>query len=482
MKYNTKKKVVSGVFWNGIQLVINQSFAFLIRLILAKLLFPEQFGIIGMATLFTGFVQVCNDLGIGAALIQRKEETLTKAHFHTAFWTGVAWSTFLYLIISFALAPVAAIFFKEPILTILIPVLSIGILSSPVNLVHKAQLTKAMDFKTIGFVENISSIAAGCVALALAYFGAGVWSLAFNSVAAIFIAMPLYFKATKWKPALTWNQKAFKEIFGFGIYTTGTSIVNYFINHIDYLLIGKLLSAQALGAYTFAFILTDVFRSRLSAVLNNVMYPVYGKNQNDPKSLKNYYLKVINYNSILVFPIMTFFLVLGRPFVFQFFGDKWAGSIEPLQILSLSVMVHMLVNSNTALIRGMGRPKLELKLQLIKAVIFIPMLVYGIVYYGIVGGAWAILINKVIAVAIAQYTFNYLLFLKVSFLEFFAAVKYPWLGALSSYLTAFILFKGLGVPYLVAGFFLFVVYFLTIWVNMRSELSKIINAYKLSGK
>src|SRR5690554_3099001 len=118
-------------------MVVNQGSSFIIKLVLARILFPEQFGLIGMATVFTGFVQVFNDLGIGAALIQRKEEDLREAHFHTAFWTGVGWSLIMYLIVSLVVGPLAAAFYEEPILKSLVPVLGLGILSSPVNLVHR---------------------------------------------------------------------------------------------------------------------------------------------------------------------------------------------------------------------------------------------------------------------------------------------------------------------------------------------------------
>lgn len=477
---SSKILAVKGVFWNGIQLIVNQSFTFLIRLVLAKLLFPEQFGLIGMATVFTGFIQVLNDLGIGAALVQRKNEDLREAHFHTAFWTGVIWSCLLYLIVSFIIGPLAASFYKEPLLKSLIPVISLGILSSPVNLVHKAQLTKSMNFKRMAFIDNSSNIIAGLISLGLAFFGAGVWSLAFNSVASIVIAMPLYFNATGWKPMLTWDKVAFKEVFGFGVFTTGTSVLNYLINNVDFLLIGKLLSASALGAYTFAFVLTDTFRGRLMAVINNVMYPLYGKIQSDPTALKGYYLKVVNYNSVVVYPIMIFMVSLGKPFVLGVFGSKWENTIAPLQVLSLSVMVHMLVNSNTALIRGIGRPDLEMKLQLLKALIFLPMLYFGIVYNGVMGAAWAVLINKVIAVIIAQYTFNYLLNIKIGAVEFLSAIKAPWIASILAYSIVYVLYSLMNVNYIVVGIALFLTYGFTIWKMMGEELKLQVKSFKFS--
>ncbi|QNL51624.1 lipopolysaccharide biosynthesis protein [Olivibacter sp. SDN3] len=477
---NEKKLVVKGIFWTGFQMVVNQGFAFIIRLVLARLLFPEQFGLVGMATVFTGFVQVLNDLGIGAALVQKKEQQLTAAHYHTAFWTGIVWSTALYLIISFGVAPLAVLFYDEPLLRSLIPVISLGILSSPINLVNKAQLTKKMNFKKIAFVDNTSNIISGSIALGLALWGAGVWSLAFNSVASILVAIPLYFRATGWLPKFIWDRKAFKDIFGFGVYTTGTNVANYLINNIDYLLIGKLLSAGALGAYTFAFGLTDTFRSRLMAVINNVMYPMYGKKQNEPVALKNYYLKVVNYNSLIIYPIMLAFFTFSRPIIENFFGDKWEASIIPLKIMAVAVMFHMMVNSNTALIRGMGRPDLEMKLQLFKSSIFVPMLVAGIHFYGILGASCAVLINKIIAVIIAQYTFNNLLNIKVKTTEFINAVKNPWIASIVGFLIGYFIYEQLGFNFYISLIIQFVSYCFSIWLLMGHELKVQVKQLKLA--
>src|SRR5690606_31466355 len=127
---------------------------------------------------------------------------------------------------------------------------------------------------------------------------------------------------------------AFRDVFGFGLYTTGTNVINYFIGNFDYLMIGKLIDSHSLGVYTFAFALTDTFRTKLMSVINKVMYPLYGKKQADLASLKRYYLATVNYNSILVFPIMVFMIVLGEPFVINLFGSKWEESVEPLKILA----------------------------------------------------------------------------------------------------------------------------------------------------
>ncbi|MDR6944289.1 lipopolysaccharide biosynthesis protein [Mucilaginibacter pocheonensis] len=468
-----KKLVASGIFWNFIQLIINQSFNFILKLVLAKLLFPSEFGLVGMATVFTGFVQILNDLGVGSALVQRKDEHLRNEHYHTAFWTGVVWSVLLFLIMSFGVGPLAALFYDKPILKTIVPVLSIGILVSPVNLVHKAQLTKQMNFKKLAFIDNTSNIIVGIIALIMALKGAGVWALVFNSVGNVFLAMPLFFKATGWKPAFIMDKQAFKEVFGFGVYTTGSNILNYLYNNIDYLLIGKLLGASALGVYTLAFVLTDTFRSRLMAVINNVMYPIYGKNQNDIASLKRYYLKVVLFNCLFVFPVMIFFVVDGKYFIINVFGAKWQGTIAPLQILSISVMFHILVSGNTSLLRGLGRPGLEMKQQIFKALVFVPSLALGIYYYGITGAAWAVLLNKIIVVLVAQYTFSYLIPIKISIIEFCIALKAPIIASVCSFTITYLL-NIAGVNYIISGIVLCICYFIVIYLMMGKELKTVL--------
>lgn len=463
-----KGKVVSGVAWSVLQLAINKFFAFAIKLVLAKLLFPEQFGLVGMAAVFISFIQVFNELGIGAALVQRKDEYLEEAHFHTAFWTGVVWSVGIFLLVSLVAAPLAAEFYKEPLLKSLIPVLSIGVLSSPVNLVHRAQLTKQMNFKKLAFISNTSTIFSGCLALVLAFMGAGVWSLVFNSVTSFIIAMPLYFRATKWTPKLIWEKQAFNDIFGFGVYTTGTSFLNNLLSNLDYLLIGKLVSASALGVYTFAFVLTDTFRNQFTTMMNKVMYPVYGKHQDDPTLLKKYYLKVVTYNSLVVYPVMVLLISLGEPLILNFFGSKWQESILPMKILAFSVMIHMLVSGHASLLRGQGRPKLELKLQFFKAVfLYAPLITFGVYKYGVIGAAWACVVYKVLEVILAQYYLKKIV--NISPGDLFVHIKTPIIASVVSFVVTYMLYNA-GLHYILCAVAMAVSYGGVVILSMRSEL------------
>jgi O-antigen/teichoic acid export membrane protein len=185
-----------------------------------------------------------------------------------------------------------------------------------------------------------------------------------------------------------------------------------------------MLGASFLGAYTLAFSLTENLRQMLSSVLNKVMYPVFGKNQDDKLKLKGYFLKIINLNAFAIYPIMAFFLVFAEEIILTLFGDKWEMAILPLQILSVAMMVHLLVNSFTSIIRGLGKPKLELKIIMgLNIFVLLPGLYLGTMYFGLVGATYAVVLHKIGLVISAVTILDKEIDLK--FTEIFRAVRNP---------------------------------------------------------
>ena len=433
---STSKAIFSGVIWTSLQTLINRSFSFIIKLVLARLLFPEDYGIVGMATVFISFVTVFNDLGIGAALIQRKEESLTEDHFHTAFWTSVVFSILLYLAVAFGIGNFASWFYEKEILGKLIPVLALGILATPINVIHKSQLKRGLEFKKLAYIDNAANIFSGFLALGLAFYGAGVWALVFNSVSSIVVAIPLYFNATKWLPKWKWKKECFEDIIGFGVYTTFTGFFNKFKDQIDYILIGKLLGAAPLGIYSFAFIIINTFRSQLTGIIGKVMYPIYAKLQEQPDLLVSNFLKVVKYNTYLVYPIMFYMIVFAEFIIPSLFGEKWNDSIVITQILSVSVIVQMLTNSDTVLLRAYGKARLELKMQLIKSIIFYtPFITLGTIYYGIIGAALGFSIGKILDVIYSVIIINKIF--KISLNMLFRAIRNALITGVFSSLICF---------------------------------------------
>ncbi|MFV0375792.1 MAG: lipopolysaccharide biosynthesis protein [Mangrovibacterium sp.] len=428
------KTIIKSLKWASVEFAIGALFRFFVKLLLAKLLLPDDFGLIGMTSIFIAVVSAASELGMGAALIQKKDNYKAERLYDTAFWTGVLWGIGLYLVMCLAVGPLIAKFYDEPILVKLIPVLSIGILLKPLNLVHIVILTRSMNFKRLAMIQNSAALIAGLLGILAAFLGFGVWALAIDTFLTALLSIPLLFLSTKWMPKLEWHYSHFKEIFSFGMYSTGTAIFSTTTYNIDNLMIGKMMGAGPLGAYTLAFSLTEMLRQTISSILNKVMYPVFGQLQDNKERLKGYFLKIVKINAITIYPLMTYFILEGGNLIIAIFGDKWEAAIIPLKILSLAVMVHLLINSFASLLRGLGHPGLEFKIILATTIfVLVPSLYLGISNWGLIGASIAILLNKMSLVIVACFVLNR--YIKITLLEIVSAVK----GAILSIGIGFIL-------------------------------------------
>lgn len=428
---------MSGLLWSVIEVLIKRVLDLLVRLVLARLLFPADFGVVGMATVFYAFMQAVNEAGMGMALIQRKEEELTESHYHTAFWSNFIWSIILYVLFAFAVGPFAAYFYKEPILTKIMPILGLSFLFSSLNTVHKAQLVKEMKFKKIAFINNLSSTIAGIVSVGLAYLDFGVWALVIYNVLGVAISAPLYFQATKWLPKFNWNKQAFQDIFGFGVYTTGTKIVSSISANVDYLIIGKLVSASALGAYSLAYMLTNMVKTQIESMLNRVLFPFYSSIQHDLEKIKEYYLKIIKYYAAMIYPLMVALILIPKSIIYTFFGEKWSETILPTQILAVAVVINVICSGYNLLFRSIGKPRLEMNLQFfLSLVIYVPAILIGVYFNGIVGVSYSILISTIIRVIIIQIIIYR--FFGIRVIEILNAIKEPGFAFLLSMVLGYI--------------------------------------------
>jgi O-antigen/teichoic acid export membrane protein len=391
-----KHKIFGGVAWNAIGLILENGLQLIVKLILARLLLPEVFGIVGFATVFIGMVEVFNDLGMSSALIQRKEKHLNPIDYDTAYWVGIGWAIFLLIILSFLVGPIASSFYNEPLLIAIIPVLSISLVARNLIAVHIVNITRELEFKKIVMPRNLSRLFASAVAITMAFMGFGVWSIVAQSVITDILLVFIYSYISPWRPQRRFSKKSFRNIFSFGVYTTGTNIFNYLTGNTDLLLIGKLLGAHSLGVYTLGYNFTYLVRGQIMNVINSVFFPVYSKIQDDLETIKRYYFKVIKYNCIITYPLMIGIILLAEPLVHFVLGNKWVEAIIPMQIMAAAGLVHLLTSSNTVLFRGIGKPKLELIFSIIKTlVINVPFIVIGTIYYGIIGAASGLLAAKV---------------------------------------------------------------------------------------
>jgi O-antigen/teichoic acid export membrane protein len=223
-----------------------------------------------------------------------------------------------------------------------------------------------------------------------------VWSIALTGTFVALTSLPLLAREISWSPRLRFSTPAFREVFSFGSFATGSDAAVFITKNVDYLLIGRILGAQALGVYTLAFLLTDTFRTAIMGVMNKVMYPIYGRLQADVARLGSYYLRVIRYNTLVIVPVMVVLLVLAPSILVNFFGNQWLPAAGAVRLLAVSVILHTIGGTSAAVLKSVGRADLEFRINLVTAVfISVPSLWIGIHWWGITGAGAAAVVHTV---------------------------------------------------------------------------------------
>lgn len=390
-----KKKTISGLFWSFSDLVANQGIQFIIQVILARLLVPKDFGIIGMITVFIAISQSFIDSGFTNALIREKE--LSQKDYSTVFYFNLFMAILIYVILFFSAGAIGK-FFAEPQLIAIVKVIGLVLIINSFGLIQRTMLTKNINFKTQTKINVISSIVSGIIAVVFAYIGFGVWSLVIKTLVMQLIQSLLLCMYNRWIPSLVFSMDSFKRFFGFGWKLLVSGLINTLYNNLYYLIIGKVFSASDLGYYTNAQKLRDTASQSISTSVQKVGYPVLSSIKEDEDRLREGYKKIIKTSVYITFPLMIGLAAVANPLIRLIFGPKWINSIQYFQILCLSGMLYPLHAINLDILQVKGRSDLFLGLEIIKKAI--GLLSIAIVLYfklGIMGLVWALVINSYIA-------------------------------------------------------------------------------------
>ncbi len=379
-------QTVRGISWSGVSQVVSQGLQFLVKILLARLLFPEDFGLLGMALVFTMFIETVNDIGLSAAIIQKKE--ITEKHLSTAFWVGLMLGGGLFALAVLA-SPFIAGFFGEPLLRSIVVVLSLSFIFGSFGIVHRTMLMKRIDFRKIAITEIWTAGIAGIVSLVLAILGYGVWSLVLGSVMASLGSSALLWVLCPWRPSRILDRESFLDLFGYGKNAMGSQILGYIDTNIDYLLIAKFLDATSLGLYTLAFQMAVFPFRRISRIIGRVTFPAFSAIQDDNEQIRLGYLKTVSYTSLMTFPMLAGLAVVAPVFIPVVIGENWVPMVLPLQILSVyGILKSVEANANPVLM-GKGRPDLYVRYEIL-SVFVISLAIYLGMTFGITGVAAAI--------------------------------------------------------------------------------------------
>jgi O-antigen/teichoic acid export membrane protein len=301
---------------------------------LARLLVPEDFGIVTTSMLVIGFATKFGEFGFHQGLIQRKE-AITATHINTLFTIDFAFKSVLWLAIFF-FSPRLAIYFDEPILAQALPILSIYILLECFSTTPLTVLKRDVDFKSVSINETIEMFTTIVLSIVLAFLGFGLWSLVYSKLAGITIAGILAIQKTHWLPKLTFNRQAGRDLFHFGVMIFIRNLFRYGADNIDYFFVSKYLGVQTLGLYEKAFILMRMPQKRITRSVNRVIFSAFSRIQDDPERIRKIFRKLVLAVSLLTYPLLTGLALVAYPFIAVVLGEKWLGAALPLQIMCIA--------------------------------------------------------------------------------------------------------------------------------------------------
>ena len=351
-----RQKAVRATLWFGGSRFVIQGINWCVTLATARLLMPSDYGALGIVLLYAGCVDFLNELGLGAALIQRKE--LAAEDLDTVFWFGISMSTGMYLL-TLGLAPFVAQFFKQPLLTKLLPVMGLNFIVSGLRVVPWNMLTRQMDFKRRSIAESFGNLCGGLITYVMARFGFGVWALAAGyMVPNLAITIQVYFQS-HWRPRLHFSFVHLKQLLGFSLSVVGSRLTWYLQDSSDTFVIGKCLGTQALGYYGIAMRLGSESTGRFLSIVNQVAFPLYSRMQHDRDKIKNYFLAATELICATIFPILIGIFMVADVAIPWVMTAKWAPVILPLKILCLAGIFKTIGNLPGAAVLANGYAKLQ---------------------------------------------------------------------------------------------------------------------------
>lgn len=344
-------KVINGATWRVIGRVSSQAAQFAMAVVLARLLTPDEYGLIAMATVFLAFAGSFSEFGFGVALIQRKE--LNDEHPNSAFWVNMGVGVLLFALFSLA-SPWIADFYSEPQLESIVPVLALPFLFEPLGMVQRSMLHRSMNFRSLAVVELATAASSGAIGIVLAVNGYGVWSLVVSAVLSRAINIGISWWYIKWLPRWGFSQIALRELFGFSGNFTLYGVIDYLGKSLDRLLIGRFMGAHDVGIYNRAYAIMMAPFTQIVWVVASVLFPALSSIQEDKERVGRIFLRSISLVTFISMPALLGLIVVADPFVRVLFGAQWLEAIPILQIFCLLGLAEIIKNMIGAVIESQG--------------------------------------------------------------------------------------------------------------------------------
>ncbi len=392
-----KNQVISGLFWKFGERIIAQGVSFVISVILARLLMPEQYGVIALILIFINIANVFVTNGLGESLIQKQDSGDTE--FSTMFYCSLAISGVLYMMI-FIFAPFIASFYDNEELIILIRILALQLPLSAIKTIQHAYVSKHMMFRKFFFSTLGGTLISGTIGVIMAYQGCGVWALAEQYLVNSAIDMLVLFFTVPWRPKLMFDMQSAKILFAYGWKLMLSQLINTLYNELRSLIIGKTYSSADLAYYNRGNHFPSLIITNINTAISNVLFPAMSKVNNSIADVKNMTRRSMKVSSYIIFPLMTGMIAAAEPMVRVLLTEKWIFCVPFLRLCCIYWAFQPLQTANVQAIKAVGRSDICLKLEVIKkfigfALLFasVPFGVFAIVISNTVYGGISMLIN-----------------------------------------------------------------------------------------
>lgn len=394
-----REKSLSGIKWSAVESYASQGIQFLLGLIMARLLLPSDYGLIGMVAVFFAVAQTFVDSGFGEALIRKLDRS--EVDFSTVFYFNIIVSIICYGLL-YLIAPFIADFFNEPILKDIVRVVGLTVIINSFKVVQTAKFTIDVDFKAIAKATIISNLISGVIGIFLAYQGAGVWALVYQNLLSCILNVIILWYISRWRPRLIFSNESFKELFNYGSKILGAGLLHTLYVNVNTLCIGKFYTPADLGYYTRGCQFPQLLGQNFTSVVQRVTFPILAKIQNDDKRLVEIYRKYIRLMSLVLIFALMLLAALGKPLIGLLLGSKWLEAVIFLQIFSFAMMTDHVTQINLNLLKVKGRSDLLLKLEIVKKSVSL-LILFASIPLGVV----AICFSKVIYSQVATYINTY---------------------------------------------------------------------------
>lgn len=404
---NLKEKTIHSVKWGSIGSFSNTVISFILGVILARLLDPSDYGIVGMTAIFFAIAGIFIDSGLGSGLIHKKE--ISNSDTSTVFYFNITASA-LFCIILCLLSPLISDFLHTPVLTNIVRLSAVSMFIGSFGSIQYCIMKRNLDFKTPAIIGIYSNIVSGVLGVILAYRGFGPWALVWQSFSNVIIRTLSVWALSKWRPIASFSKKSFNSLFSFGGNITVNSILDTLYNQGTSLIIGKYYSPESLGYYSKGQQNAQMPSTFIANIVGGVTFPVLSKIQDDDERLRAVYGRFMQILSLIIFFAMILLFAIGKPFILFLFSEKWLPAVAFLQIFCLRYMLYHVNMVNWYLLLAKGRTDLALKKELVCKTINFSVLIASIPF-GVIAIAYSQLICSIIGIIVNTYVsgkyFNY---------------------------------------------------------------------------